>query len=209
MKKTNQEFARNATKKLIQNNMTHINLREKYETEISKKLEKELGIKNKMAIPKVEKVVVNMRTGDLLKNKEGLKSAMADLTMILGQKPSVRPAKVSVAGFNIREGMPVGLSATLRGRRMYDFLEKLFTIVLPRLRDFRGLALKSFDKNGNYTIGIVEHTVFPEIDINKSAAARGLEVTIVTSTNNVEESKKMLILMGMPLEKEKEPEKQK
>ena len=187
--------------------MPHTNLKDRYETEISKKLEKELGIKNKMAMPKVEKVVVNMGTGDLVKNKEGLKSAMADLTMIIGQKPSVRPAKISVAGFNIREGMPVGLSATLRGKRMYDFLEKLFTIVLPRLRDFRGLSLKSFDKNGNYTIGIVEHTVFPEIDINKSSAPRGLEVTIVTNTKNIEESKKMLTLMGMPLEKEEESEK--
>jgi large subunit ribosomal protein L5 len=207
LEKTKQEFAKNATKKLIQNNMPHINLKDRYKTEISKKLEKELDIKNKMAIPKVEKVVINMGTGDLVKNKEGSKSAMADLTMIIGQKPSVRPAKISVAGFNVREGMPVGLSATLRGQKMYDFLEKLFTIVLPRLRDFRGLSLKSFDKNGNYTIGIVEHTVFPEVDINKSAAARGLEVTIVTSTKDVEESKKLLILMGMPLEKEEESKK--
>jgi large subunit ribosomal protein L5 len=187
--------------------MPHINLKDKYKTEISKKLEKELGIKNKMAIPKVEKVVINMGIGDLVKNKEGSKATMADLTMIIGQKPSVRPAKISVAGFNVREGMPVGLSATLRGQKMYDFLEKLFTIVLPRLRDFRGLSLKSFDKNGNYTIGIVEHTVFPEVDINKSAAARGLEVTIVTNGNSVEESKKLLTLMGMPLEKEEESEK--
>jgi len=207
LKKTNQEFAKNATKKLIQSNMPHINLKDRYETEISKKLEKELGIKNKMAIPKIEKVVINMGIGDLVKNKEGSKATMADLTMIIGQKPSVRPAKISVAGFNVREGMPVGLSATLRGQKMYDFLEKLFTIVLPRLRDFRGLSLKSFDKNGNYTIGIVEHTVFPEVDVNKSAAARGLEVTIVTNVNSVEESKKMLVLMGMPLEKEEESEK--
>jgi len=187
--------------------MPHINLKDRYKTEISKELEKELGIKNKMAIPKVEKVVINMGTGDLVKNKEGSKSIMVDLAMIIGQKPSVRPAKISVAGFNVREGMPVGLSATLRGQKMYDFLEKLFTIVLPRLRDFRGLSLKSFDNNGNYTIGIVEHTVFPEVDINKSAAARGLEVTIVTNTKDVEESKKLLILMGMPLEKEEESKK--
>lgn len=202
MKKTSQEFVKNATRKLIQNKMIHINLKDRYNTEISKELEKELGIKNKMAIPKVKKVVINMGIGDLVKNKEGSKSTKADLAMIIGQKPSVRQAKISVAGFNVREGMPVGLSGTLRGSKMYDFLEKLFTIVLPRLRDFRGLSLKSFDKNGNYTIGIVDHTVFPEIDINKSAAARGLEVTIVTNTNSVEESKKMLILMGMPLEKE-------
>lgn len=207
MKKASQEFARNVIKKLIQSNMSYISLKDRYETEISKKLEKELGIKNKMAIPRVEKVVVNMGIGDLVKNKEGSKSIMADLATIIGQKPSVRPAKISVAGFNVREGMPVGLSATLRGKRMYDFLEKLFTIVLPRLRDFRGLSLKSFDGSGNYTMGIVEHIVFPEIDINKAGAPRGLEVTIVTNTNDIEESKKMLILMGMPLEKEEESEK--
>jgi large subunit ribosomal protein L5 len=207
LKRAKQEFAKNAIKKLIQNNMAHINLKDRYKTEISKQLEKELGIKNKMAIPKVEKVVINMGIADLAKNKEGSKAAKADLAMIIGQKPSIRPAKISVAGFNIREGVPIGLSATLRGDKMYDFLEKFFTIVLPRLRDFRGLSLKSFDKNGNYTIGIIEHTVFPEVDINKSAAARGLEITIVTSINNVEESKKLLTLMGMPLEKEEESEK--
>ncbi len=187
--------------------MSHVNLKEKYETEISKQLEKELSIKNKMAIPRVEKVVVNMGIGDLVKNKEGTKAIKADLAMIIGQKPSVRAAKISVAGFNVREGMPVGLAATLRGQRMYDFLERLFTIVLPRLRDFRGLSQKSFDGSGNYTMGIVEHTVFPEIDINKSGAPRGLEITIVTNTQDMEESKKLLILMGMPLEKGEESEK--
>ena len=181
-----------------------VTVKERYETEISRELEKELSIKNKMAIPRVEKVVINMGTGDLIKNKEGLESASNDLAMIVGQKPSVRPAKLSVAGFSIREGMPVGLSATLRGRKMYDFLEKLFSIVLPRLRDFRGLPLKSFDKNGNYTIGIAEHTVFPEIDVSKSASTRGLEVTIVTSTEKTEEAKRLLSLMGMPLEKASE-----
>jgi large subunit ribosomal protein L5 len=124
------------------------------------------------------------------------------LALITGQKPTIRPAKISVAGFNIREGMPVGLSVTLRGERMYDFLEKLFSIVLPRLRDFRGLPVKSFDKSGNYTIGIAEHTVFPEIDVTKTAGPRGMEITIVTNTDNVEESKKLLELMGMPFAKE-------
>ena len=178
------------------------NLKGKYETEISKKLAKELDIKNKMAIPKVDKVVVNTGIGDLSKNKEGRESIMADLATITGQKPSIRSAKISVAGFNLREGMPVGLSVTLRGKRMYDFLERLFAIVLPRLRDFRGLSLKSFDKGGNYTIGITEHTVFPEINVGKTAGIRGLEITIVTNTDNVEESKKLLELMGMPFAKE-------
>lgn len=177
-------------------------LKQKYETEITKKLAKDLGIDNKMAVPRVTKAVVNMGVGELAKNKEGLNMAMADLAAITGQKPSIRSAKVSVAGFNIREGMPVGLATTLRGVRMYDFLEKLFSIVLPRLRDFRGLSLKSFDKNGNYTIGIAEHTVFPEIDVAKSGGPRGLEVTIVTNTDDIEKSKKLLELMGMPFQKE-------
>jgi large subunit ribosomal protein L5 len=178
------------------------NLKGKYETDISKKLADDLGIKNKMAVPRVTKVVINTGIGDLSKNKEGRESIMADLALITGQKPTIRPAKISVAGFNIREGMPVGLSVTLRGERMYDFLEKLFSIVLPRLRDFRGLPVKSFDKSGNYTIGIAEHTVFPEIDVTKTAGPRGMEITIVTNTDNVEESKKLLELMGMPFAKE-------
>ncbi|MGB6838746.1 MAG: 50S ribosomal protein L5 [Microgenomates group bacterium] len=181
--------------------MANKNLKEKYETEIVSKLAKDLGIKNKMAAPKVTKVVVNMGVGDTVKNKEALKTVMSDLAIITGQKPSVRAAKVSVAGFNIREGMPVGLAVTLRGQRMYDFLEKLFTIVLPRLRDFRGLPLKSFDKNGNYTIGIVEHTVFPEIDVAKSAGMRGLEITIVTNAKDVRKAKSLFELLGMPFEK--------
>lgn len=177
-------------------------LKQRYETEIVDKLAKDLGIDNKMAVPRVIKVVINMGVGELAKNKEGLKAATADLAIITGQKPSIRQAKISVAGFNIREGMPIGLATTLRGARMYDFLEKLFSIVLPRLRDFRGLSLKSFDKSGNYTIGIAEHTVFPEIDVAKSGGPRGLEATIVTNTDDVEKSKKLLELMGMPFQKE-------
>lgn len=179
-------------------------LKQKFEKKISAKLAKDLGIKNKMAVPRVEKVVVNLGVGELLKNKEAMEQIKNDISKITGQVPSVRLAKISVAGFGVREGMPVGLKVTLRGVRMYDFLEKLFSIVLPRLRDFRGLSLKSFDANGNYTIGLSEHTVFPEIDSGKIATPRGLEVTVVTSTRNKDEARMLLEELGMPFEKEGE-----
>lgn len=179
---------------------TKSNLIKKYEKEIIPVFVKKFGIKNKMAMPRITKVVVNMGIGDTSKNKEVREKIVRDLTAICGQAPSVRPAKVSVASFSIREGDLVGLKVTLRGERMYAFLEKLFVIVLPRLRDFRGLSRKSFDKHGNYTLGLEEHTVFPEIDLAKSVA-RGLEVTIVTSAGNRKKSEKLLELLGMPFEK--------
>ncbi|KKQ26290.1 MAG: 50S ribosomal protein L5 [Candidatus Woesebacteria bacterium GW2011_GWA1_37_8] len=175
-------------------------LKQKYNKEISKKLASELNIKNFMAIPKPVKVVVNMGIGDTLKDKSLLEAAIKELSDITGQKPSIRTAKISVASFGIRRGMNVGLKTTLRGDRMYAFLDKLFSIVLPRFRDFRGVPLKSFDKVGNYTLGIVEHNVFPEIDITKSRS-RGLEITIVTNANNPEVSKKLLEYLEMPFEK--------
>lgn len=178
-------------------------LREKYEKEVAPALKKELGVKNDMAIPKVTKVVVNMGIGKLHKEKEMLKKASEDLAAITGQTPSARPAKVSVAGFNVREGALVGYKITLRGDRMYDFLTRLFSIVLPRLRDFRGLSLASFDEGGNYSLGITEHTVFPEIDLGKSPP-RGIEITIVTNTKKKDEAEKLLSLLGMPFEKEEE-----
>ncbi len=175
-------------------------LKEKYEKEIVKSLAAEFDIKNLLAVPKISKVVVNMGIGDAAKNKELLEAAKEDLAKITGQLPSVRPAKLSVASFGIREGVPVGLKVTLRGGRMYDFLDKLFSIVLPRLRDFRGVPLKSFDRYGNYSLGITEHTVFPEIEMGK-IGARGLEVTIVTDTKDVKKSKRLLTLLGMPFQK--------
>ena len=176
-------------------------LKEKYEKEVQDKLTSEFSIKNKMSLPKITKVVVNTGIGDVIKNKEALKQAKEDLAKITGQAPSVRKAKHAVASFSLRVGMPVGLKVTLRGRRMYDFLDRLFSVVLPRLRDFRGLSLKSFDQGGNYTLGIEEHTVFPEIDLTKSGN-RGLEVTIVTNTKDKKKAKRLLELMGMPFEKE-------
>jgi large subunit ribosomal protein L5 len=179
-----------------------LSLKQKYEQEVVLQLQKEFEIKNKMAVPKITKVIVNMGTGEKLRNKESKEELVRDLAAMTGQRPSVRPAKISVAGFSIREGMPVGLKATLRGQRMYDFLQKLFLIVLPRLRDFRGLSLKSFDGQANYTLGLSEYTVFPEVSLSKTSGSQGLEITVVTNTQDIRKSKKLLELLGMPFEKE-------
>lgn len=175
-------------------------LQEKYRREIIPQLAKELGVKNHMAVPKVIKIIVNMGIGDAVRKKELLGQAREDLAKITGLTPSVREARAAVASFSIRRGMPVGLKVTLRGVRMYDFLDKLISVVLPRLRDFRGVSLSSFDKQGNYTLGIAEHTVFPEIDVGKSGVM-GLEITIVTNTDSVDKSKRLLELLGIPFEK--------
>lgn len=178
-----------------------LRLKEKYKGEIIRKLSKEFGINNKMAIPKVVKVIVNMGVGDAVKDKGVLEQARSDLAAITGQLPTTRAAKVSVASFSVREGMPVGLKVTLRGDRMYAFLDKLFSVVLPRLRDFRGVPIKSFDKNGNYSLGIEESTVFPEVDLAKTKP-RGLEVTVVTNTDDNKKARALLNYLGMPFEKE-------
>lgn len=175
-------------------------LKEKYNKEVVPNLMKEFGIDNKMAVPKITKVTLNMGIGDTLKNKEALDAAKRDMATISGQEPSARAAKVSVASFSLRRGMVVGLKSTLRGEKMWAFLDRLFSIVLPRFRDFRGVSLKSFDKFGNYTLGIAEHIVFPEIDFAKSQP-RGLEVTITTNAKNKKQGKRMLELLGMPFEK--------
>jgi large subunit ribosomal protein L5 len=177
-------------------------LKQKYQEVVMKQLVDEFSIKNKMAIPKLTKVVVNMGVGEMIKNKEIKVTLSKDLSTITGQLPSVRLAKVSIATFNLRSGMPVGLTVTLRGFKMYDFLDKLFSIVLPRLRDFRGVPVKSFDKSGNYTLGMSEHTVFPDIDPTKIGQPHGLEITIVTNTKEPAKAKRLLELLGMPFEKE-------
>src|SRR4030042_2354793 len=164
--------------------------------EIEPVLTKEFGIDNKMALPKLLKVVVNMGIGEAYKNKELMEQSKKDLMAITGQMPQIRPAKKSVASFGIRRGVPVGLRVTLRDKRMYSFLDKLFSIVFPRLRDFRGVSLKSFDKFGNYSIGLAEHTVFPEIDITKTQP-RGIEITIVITGSNQKKSKRLIELLGL------------
>jgi len=180
-----------------------LKLEDKYKNEVVPKLIKEFGIKNVMQTPKIKKVVVNAGVGDAQKSKEVLERMKEDLASITGQNPSVRNARVSVASFGLRKGSPVGLKVTLGRLRMYDFLDRLFSVVLPRLRDFRGVKRGSFDKHGNYTLGIAEHNIFPEIDITKSIP-RGLEITIVIKSESVEQSYRLLELMGMPFEKRDE-----
>ena len=177
--------------------------KEKYEKEVMPILLEEFGLRNLMAIPRIKKIVVNAGIGLVARNKELMEAVGRDIAAITGQKPSIRPAKVSVASFNIRAGMPVGIKVTLRGERMYDFLDRLVSIVLPRMRDFRGLPLKSFDKSGNYSLGFNEHTVLPEVDMGKAGKPHGIEITIVINCNEPEKSRRLLELIGMPFEKVK------
>ncbi len=181
---------------------THMSVKEKYTKDVRPKLAEEFGIKNPNALPKITKIVVNMGIGNLIKDKGLQEKTAEELGMITGQKPQIRPAKLSVAGFSIRAGMPVGLRVTLRGVRMYNFLDKLISIVLPRIRDFRGIPTKGFDMAGNYSIGFSEMTMFPEIDISKMDKNKGLEITIVTSTKDRQQSRKLLEYLGMPFAKE-------
>lgn len=175
----------------------HLSFKEKFAKIVRSKLKEEFDIKNAMAIPTIEKVVVNMGVGELSKDKEGLESLTKDLAQITGQRPAIRKARISVAGFNLRRGMPVGISVNLRGEKAYNFVDKLVSVLLPRLRDFRG-AKDSFDLGGNYTLGLREHTIFPELDVAKSSKSRGMEITIVFKNSNKEISKRFLELLGLP-----------
>ena len=183
-------------------------LKEKFDKEVKQKMSEEFGIKNPMALPTVKKVILNMGIGEISKNKELRESLTRDLSSIAGQKPSIRRARVSIASFNLRAGMPVGLAVTLRGDKMFSFLDKLFSIVLPRLRDFRGVSANSFDKSGNYTLGIKEHSLFPEIDISKTPNPKSMEATIVIENSDKDKSKRLLEMLGMPFEKEEGMQKQ-
>lgn len=177
-------------------------LQDKYQKEAMKTLQEEFSIKNVMATPRLNKVVVNIGVGEIARNKELKENLLRDMATITGQKPSERKAKVSIATFNLRAGTPVGLTVTLRGTKMYSFLDKLYSIVLPRLRDFKGVSTKSFDKAGNYTLGLAEHTIFPEIDIAKTPNPKSLEITMVVKSSDKEKSKRLLELLGMPFEKD-------
>lgn len=177
-------------------------LEEKYKTEIKPKLAKEFGLDNLLAVPFVQKVVVNMGVGQAAGEKGLLEKATEDLRIITGQKPRVNKARLAIAGFKIRKGDAIGLMVTLRGKRMYFFLEKLFKIVLPKLRDFKGVSLSGFDGQGNYNLGLAEQIVFPEIDYAKIDKIRGLQVTLVTSTKDEKQAKRLLEDLGMPFTKD-------
>jgi large subunit ribosomal protein L5 len=173
-------------------------LKEKYLKEIRPVLKERFNYNNVMEIPKLEKVVVNMGLGEAIQNPKALDAAVTDLTAITGQKPVVTRAKKSIAAFKLRTGMPIGVKVTLRGDRMYEFVDKLISVSLPRVRDFKGVSPKAFDGRGNYTLGLREQLIFPEIEYDKIDKLRGLEVGFVTSAQTDEESRELLRLMGMP-----------
>lgn len=177
------------------------NLEEKFKKEIVKELQQKLGIKNINAVPKLSKIVLNMGIRDAVLDKKNVERAVAILTQIAGQKPRINKAKKSISSFKLREGEEIGAMVTLRGRRMYDFYEKLIKIVLPRIRDFHGLKKEKFDGRGNYNLGFSESTVFPEIDPAKVEKVQGLEITIVTTAKNNLEGEELLALLGMPFRK--------
>lgn len=174
-------------------------LREYYRSEVVNKLMEKFGYKSVMEVPKILKITVNMGVGEAVGNKKVMDFAVADMTLITGQKPVVTKAKKSLAGFKIREGWPIGCKVTLRQKRMYEFLDRLITIALPRVRDFRGLNPKSFDGTGNYSLGIQEQLVFPEIDFDKTDGVRGLDICITTSAKTNAEAKALLEAFNLPL----------
>jgi len=176
-------------------------LKEKYLNEVSPALMSKFGYKSVMQLPKVDKIVINMGVGDAVQNSKALDAAVEELTIITGQKPVVTKAKKSIAGFRLREGMPIGAKVTLRGERMYEFLDKLISISLPRVRDFRGVSKKAFDGRGNYALGVKEQLIFPEIDYDKVSKVRGMDIVIVTTANSDEEARELLTQFGMPFQK--------
>lgn len=173
-------------------------LKEKYINEIAPALQQKFGYKNVMQIPHLDKVVINMGVGEAITNSKAIDSAVGDLTKISGQKPIVTRAKKSIAAFKLRTGMPVGTKVTLHGDRMYEFVDRLLNVALPRVRDFRGVSGKAFDGRGNYTVGIKEQLIFPEIEYDKIDKLRGMDVVFVTTAKSDEEAREMLKLFGMP-----------
>ncbi|MDR6120707.1 large subunit ribosomal protein L5 [Bacillus sp. SLBN-46] len=176
-------------------------LKEKFVKEVTPALMSKFNYKSVMEVPRLEKIVVNMGVGDAVANAKSLDNAVEELATITGQKPLVTRAKKSIAGFRLREGMPIGAKVTLRGERMYEFLDKLISVSLPRVRDFRGVSKKAFDGRGNYTLGIKEQLIFPEIDYDKVTKVRGMDIVIVTTANTDEESRELLTQFGMPFQK--------
>ncbi len=176
-------------------------LKEKFKSEVTPALMSKFEYTSVMQVPKVDKIVINMGVGDAVQNTKALDAAVEELTIISGQKPVVTKAKKSIAGFRLREGMPIGTKVTLRGERMYEFLDKLISVSLPRVRDFRGVSKKAFDGRGNYTLGVKEQLIFPEIDYDKVSKIRGMDIVIVTTANSDEEAHELLTQFGMPFQK--------
>ncbi|PLR80494.1 50S ribosomal protein L5 [Bacillus canaveralius] len=176
-------------------------LKEKFSKEITPALMSKFNYTSVMEVPKLEKIVINMGVGDAVANAKALDNAVEELATITGQKPVVTRAKKSIAGFRLREGMPIGAKVTLRGERMYEFLDKLVSVSLPRVRDFRGVSKKSFDGRGNYTLGVKEQLIFPEIDYDKVSKVRGMDIVLVTTANTDEEARELLTQFGMPFQK--------
>jgi len=173
-------------------------LLDKYRKEICSELQKEFGIKNKMAVPKLDKIIINMGVGEAIQNIKALDAAKIELSLITGQMPVIGRAKKSISAFKLRKGQPIACYVTLRSRRMYEFFDRLVNIVLPRVRDFKGVSPKSFDGRGNYTLGLRDQLVFPEIDYTKVEKSRGMNITIVTSARNDQEAFALLRKLGMP-----------
>lgn len=173
-------------------------LKERYQKEIAPAIAKEFGIRNPMAIPRLEKIVINMGMGEAIANAKILDTAADELRAVTGQKPVITKAKKSIASFKLRQSMPIGVMVTLRGDRMYEFLDRLVSIALPRVRDFRGVSPKAFDGRGNYTIGVREQLIFPEIDFDKVDKLRGMNISIVTTARNDEQARSLLRGLGMP-----------
>lgn len=173
-------------------------LKERYQKDIAPAIAKEFGIENPMAVPRLDKIVLNMGMGEAIANAKVLDTAMEELKAIAGQKPVITKAKKSIASFKLRQGMPIGVMVTLRGERMYEFFDRLVSVALPRVRDFRGLSPKAFDGRGNYTVGIREQLIFPEIDFNRVDKQRGMNISIVTTARNDEQARALLKGLGMP-----------
>ncbi len=176
-------------------------LQEKYETALKGEIQKKLGLENPMEVPKITKITLNMGVGEAVADKKVLENARADMEKIAGQKPVIRPARKSVAAFKIRDGFPIGCKVTLRRERMYEFLDRLVNIAIPRIRDFRGLNPKSFDRQGNYSMGVSEQIIFPEINYDEVDALRGMDITITTTARNAEEGRALLEAFNFPFKR--------
>ncbi len=176
-------------------------LQEKYQNDLAGEIQQKLGLKNKMEVPRITKITLNMGVGEAVADKKVLENARGDMEKISGQRPVIRLSRKSVAGFKIRDGMPIGCKVTLRRERMYEFLDRLVNIAIPRIRDFRGLNPKSFDRQGNYSLGVSEQIIFPEINYDEIDAIRGMDITITTTARNAEEGKALLEAFNFPFKK--------